>query len=109
MLAFRDCARRPTPHEYRHHMSRGALEMLPVIYTTYGIAMGHRPEVLEASGGLRVAGAEGRGKPPAPISPTRVCRWIGTAVAWVRLRHRDADSRTAGSERVGALVLPSSR
>jgi hypothetical protein len=27
--------------------------MLPAIYSTYGVAMGHRPEVLGESGGLR--------------------------------------------------------
>ena len=83
--------------------------MVPIIYTTYGIAMGHRPEVLAASGGLRRAGAEGWHRPPTPISPARVYRWIGTVVAWVRLRHRGADSRRGGTERVGALVLPNSR
>ena len=83
--------------------------MLPVIYTTYGIAMGHRPEVLEASGGLRAAGAEGWRKPPAQICLTRVCRWIGTVFVRVRLRQQDVDRRTAATEGVSALALPSSR
>jgi len=32
--------------------------MGPIIYTTYGIAMGQRPETLSNSGGVRPAGAE---------------------------------------------------
>jgi hypothetical protein len=32
--------------------------MVPIIHTTDGIAMGHRPEVLGASGGLWTAGNE---------------------------------------------------
>jgi hypothetical protein len=30
--------------------------MVPIIYTTYGTAMGHQPETLAASGGLKPAG-----------------------------------------------------
>ena len=39
---------------------------MPVIYTTYGIAMRHQPEVLAESGGVRSAGEGGtRDHPPA--------------------------------------------
>ena len=31
--------------------------MVPIVYTTYGVAMGHGPETLAESGGLRPAGA----------------------------------------------------
>ena len=82
--------------------------MVPVIYTTYGMAMGHRPEALAASGGLRPAGAEGWREPPAQIGPAQVCRWIGTVVARVRLRQQDADSRTVGTEGVSASAVLSS-
>ncbi len=83
--------------------------MVPVIYTTYCMAMGHRPEVLAASGGLRLAGAERRRVPPAQNGVVRVCRWLGTVFAQARLRHRNAYSRTAGADGMSASALPSSR
>jgi hypothetical protein len=42
--------------------------MLPVIYTTYGTAMGHQPEVLGESGGLRPLGGGRRGGPDGPAA-----------------------------------------
>jgi hypothetical protein len=83
--------------------------MVPVIYTTYGMAMGHRPEVLAASGGVRLAEAERRPEPSARIGVARVCCWLGAVFAQSRLRHRDADSRTAGADGMSAAALPTSR
>ena len=42
--------------------------MGPIIYTTYGIAMGQRPETLANSGGLRPAGAEPMRERPVRLS-----------------------------------------
>jgi hypothetical protein len=70
------------------------------------MAMRHQPEVLAASGGVRIAGAEQGSKPPARIGVARVCRWLSTVNAQVRLRHRDADSRTAAAR--GSICTHSS-
>jgi hypothetical protein len=83
--------------------------MVPVIYTTYGMAMGHRPEVLAASGGVRLTEAERRPKPSARIGVARVCRWLCTVFARMRLRHRNVYSRAADADAISASVLPSSR
>ena len=83
--------------------------MVPVIYTTYGMAMGHRPEVLAASGGVRLAGAERRRESAARIGGARVYRWLCTVFAWMRLRHRDVYSRAADADAISASVLPSGR
>ena len=42
--------------------------MVSVVYTTYGIAMGHRPEVLAKSGGLRAAGGGQRREQDGPAA-----------------------------------------
>jgi hypothetical protein len=42
--------------------------MGPIIYTTYGIAMGQRPETLANSGGLRPAEAEPMRARPVRLS-----------------------------------------
>jgi hypothetical protein len=83
--------------------------MGPIIYTTYGLAMRHRPEALAASGGVRPAGAERRRQRPASVGVARARRWLGTVFARVRLRHREADSRTAVAEGMTAAALPTSR
>jgi hypothetical protein len=77
---------------------RGAITMLPVIYTTYGVAMGHRPEVLSASGGLRPAGAERRRERSAWVGLTRAWTWLGTVAARVHVRLRHTNSRLAADE-----------
>jgi len=46
--------------------------MVPVIYTTYGIAMRHQPEVLAESGGLRSAG-DGGMRDHTPNRPGQAC------------------------------------
>ena len=52
--------------------------MMPVIYTTYGMAMRHHPEVLAASGGLRQ---------PEPKDGTGLpLNWPGTSVSVDRHR-----------------------
>ena len=83
--------------------------MVPVIYTTYGIAMGHRPEVLAASGGLQPVGVNGMREQKAQMRRARVRCWLETVMVRMRLRHQDADSRTAGTEGMSVAVLPSTR
>jgi hypothetical protein len=83
--------------------------MVPVIYTTYGTAMGHRSEVLAASGGVRPAGGERRPKPSAQIGVIRVCLWLCTVSARMRLRLQDVYSRTADANAISASAPPSSR
>ena len=63
--------------------------MVPVIYTTYGMAMGHRSGGTGRIRWLAAAGAERRPKPSAQIGVIRVCLWLGTVFARMRLRHRD--------------------
>jgi hypothetical protein len=63
--------------------------MMPVIYTTYGVAMGHRPETLAASGGLRRAGARRTHERPAPVAISRAQWWLESLLLRVCLRHRD--------------------
>jgi hypothetical protein len=69
--------------------------MLPTIYTTYGMAMGHQPETLANSGGLRPTGAEPRRTRTADIGLARVRGWLDDAVRRVCPRHRDKDARLA--------------
>ena len=45
--------------------------MVPIIYTTYGVAMGHRPETLAAAGALRPAGPR-RGDGPHGAARARM-------------------------------------
>jgi hypothetical protein len=42
--------------------------MGPIIYTTYGIAMGQRPETLSNSGGLRPTGTEPMSERPVRLN-----------------------------------------
>jgi hypothetical protein len=82
--------------------------MLPVIYTTYGIAMRHRPEVLAGSGGLKSAGVGRMFTSPSRRMGACVRQWLETILVRVRLRHRDMESRTVQSSRAptqGALPL----
>jgi hypothetical protein len=83
--------------------------MLPTVYTTYGIAMGHRPETLAASGGLRSARAEQLSARPGRVGVAQACRWLGIFVAQMRLRHRDAGSQSAGHEPMRAAALSSNQ
>ena len=83
--------------------------MLPVIYTTYGIAMRHRPEVLAESGGLQPAGGGRMREHPSWRLGECVRQWLKTVLVRVHLRHRDVDSRTLGGDRTIAAVLPGSR
>ena len=68
---------------------------MPVIYTTYGMAMRHHPEVLAASGGLRSIAAERLRARPIRVRVARAYRWFSTLFARVRLRPRTADGRMA--------------
>jgi hypothetical protein len=79
--------------------------MVPIIYTTYGIAMGHRPEVLAASGGLQPAGRGRRCGRPAPVSRGTVWWWLNAVIA--RLRRQDVDGSAAGAQGMRAAVVPS--
>ena len=83
--------------------------MLPVIYTTYGVAMGHRPEVLSASGGLRPAGAERRCERSARLGLTRAWSWLGTVVARLHLRLRHTDSPMAAANGMRVAAPPSTQ
>jgi hypothetical protein len=83
--------------------------MVPVIYTTYGMAMGHRPEALAASGGLRPAAGPRMPAHAGRLRGARVRHWLGIVWVRVRLRHRDADIRTAGAHGMRAAVLPSTQ
>jgi hypothetical protein len=69
--------------------------MLPTIYTTYGVAMGHPPETLANSGGLQPTGAEPRRTRAADIGLARVRGWLDDAVGRVCLWHRDKDAGLA--------------
>jgi hypothetical protein len=83
--------------------------MVPVIYTTYGMAMGHCPEALAASGGLRPAAGGRRPTHAARLRSARVRHWLGIIWVRVRLRHRDADTHTAGAHGRRATALPSTQ
>jgi hypothetical protein len=63
--------------------------MMPVIYTTYGVAMGHRPETLAASGGLRPAGARRTRERPALVAISRAPCWLEGLLVRIGLRHRE--------------------
>jgi hypothetical protein len=83
--------------------------MVPVIYSTYGMAMGHRSEALAASGGLQPAGV---GRMPGQTARRRgVCVqcWLETMLIFLRLRPQDADIRTAGAHGMRATALPSTQ
>jgi hypothetical protein len=65
--------------------------MLPVIYTTYGVAMGHQPETLANSGGLRPVGAEPMRTSPARVGIARGRRWLDSVLVRMYLWHQDRD------------------
>ena len=69
--------------------------MLPTIYTTYGVAMGHSPETLANSGGLRPTGAEPMRTRPAHVGRARVRAWLDGAVGRVCRWQRDRDAWAA--------------
>ena len=78
--------------------------MVPIIYTTYGVAMGHRPETLASSGGLRPAGKAGRAEvTPALVLLSRARRWLKTLVVHVSGGHRNAVGRTEDSKEATRL------
>ena len=83
--------------------------MLPVIYTTYGVAMGHRPEVLSASGGLRPAGAEPRRERSARVGMARAWSWLGTVVTRLHLRLRHTNGRMAAAVGMRVAAPPSTQ
>ena len=89
-------------------MREGAIKMVPVIYTTYGIAMRHRPQVLAESGGLQPAGVGRTLTHPSRRLGECVRQWLETVLVRVHLRHRGMDSRTVGGHRTIA-ALPGSR
>jgi hypothetical protein len=72
--------------------------MVPVIYTTYGMAMGNHPEVLAASGGLKPGGAELLRERATWVRVARVGCWLSAGFALVRLRQRKANSRMKAAE-----------
>jgi hypothetical protein len=78
--------------------------MVPVLYTTYGLAMGHHPEVLAESGGLRPAACE-RTLVPGGLAR----RWLVAAMDRVRLRSRVIDTASAGREGMTAPLVPSNQ
>ena len=67
--------------------------MLPAIYSTYGVAMGHRPEVLGESGGLRPAEAGRANEHPAQVAVSRARWWLETLLIRVGMQHRDVAGR----------------
>jgi hypothetical protein len=83
--------------------------MMPVIYTTYGMAMRHHPEVLAASGGLGSAGAERIRECPTRVHVARAYCWFSTLFALVRLRPWNAGRRMARAERLRIAALPSNQ
>jgi hypothetical protein len=80
--------------------------MGPVIYTTYGIAMGHRSETLAESGGLRPAGARRGRERTTQVATSRGRSWLDTLLVWVRLRQRDVDGRAGDIEETKPLPYP---
>jgi hypothetical protein len=82
--------------------------MVPIIYTTYGIAMRQRPEVLAASGGLQPAGVGRMLTRPSRRMGECVRRWLKSVLVRVGLRHRDVDSQAVGRHRTIA-ALPGRR
>ena len=83
--------------------------MRPILYTTYGVAMRHRPEALANCGGLRPAGAEPMRNRPARVGVARALRWLGAARVRVALRHKDAAGRMVDTRETMTAALPSRR
>lgn len=67
--------------------------MAPVIYTTYGIAMGYRPEMLAKSGGVRPAGARQALERTDRVANSRWRSWLGTMLIRVRMRRPSLEVR----------------
>ena len=82
--------------------------MVPVIYSTYGIAMRQRPEVLAESGGLQPAGVGWMLTRPSRRLGECVRQWLTSILVRVHLRHRDVEGRTVGDHR-SIAALPGSR
>ncbi len=83
--------------------------MGPIVYTTYGIAMGHRTEDLANSGGLRPAGAEPMRERPARVGVARTLQWLGAALVRVYMRLKGADGRMVATKEVLTAAHPGSR
>ena len=82
--------------------------MMPVIYTTYGIAMRHQPEVLAESGGLKPAGVGRTLSHPSRLRGEHVRQWLETVLIRVGLWHRDVDSQAVAGHRTITAALPGS-
>jgi hypothetical protein len=81
--------------------------MVPVIYTTYGIAMRHQPEVLAESGGLRSAGVgEIRDRTTKPAR-ANTCQWLEVVLRRLGLRHREVDSWVEAPSTLASTTLRS--
>lgn len=83
--------------------------MMPVIYTTYGMAMRHHPEVLASSGGLGSAGAERLRARPIRVGVARAYCWFSTLLALVRSRPWNAGGGMVRGERLPVAALPSNQ
>jgi hypothetical protein len=83
--------------------------MVPIIYTTYGMAMRHHPEVLATSGGLRPASAGRAPKHRPGVGMRSARRWLGAVIDRVRLRQQDTKNAAAGAHGMRAAVLPSNQ
>jgi hypothetical protein len=83
--------------------------MVPIIHTTDGIAMGHRPEVLGASGGLWTDGNERMRERTA--RPRVACGqyWLKMLLVRVRLGHPAADNPTVEAAGMRVAALSSAR
>jgi hypothetical protein len=57
--------------------------MVPIIYTTYAIAMRHGPETLAECGGLRPAGAARMRVRTAPGASVRARSWLAAMLVRV--------------------------
>ncbi len=83
----------------------GDIVIGPIIYTTYGAAMGHRPEALAATGGLKPAGAGRPRERTAWQGLTRVGPWLVNTLVRKHRRHQDADSRIAAAPGMREVAL----
>ena len=77
--------------------------MRSTIYTTYGMAMGHRPEALAASGGLRPITREPLS---IPQGLARVRRSLRAVIARVRQRRSNADATPKVAEVMTVTAIP---
>ena len=81
--------------------------MVPVIYTTYGIAMRQQPEVLAESGGLRSAGVGGMRDHTTRLARANTCQWLEVVLLRLGLRHREVDSWVEAPSTLASPALPS--